>query len=293
MAAFVKHVYLSHSKKSTMQVCGRMFKEKYILRREARAKSANLGFGSAIHSGCAAVLTGQILGVDVDPVPVFEQEWSEFTSKNAVAYSSLWSEEKLMATGRVLLQKFVEDWKTRGWTPAVDPDGNPLVELELKVKLPGNITFTAIIDAIVIDEHGRYLVLDFKTPAQAALEGFATLSDQLLGYQVAVDAFKDELGIPGVGGLVFYEMIKRPLPKTARGEGPKIHVEEPALPRSNDEVAEWIWEAQCVADDIRKERFSKRPMDSYNTPCSLCDFQKSCMGLGDADLVSKPSRFAA
>jgi len=272
-----------------MQTCGRLYKLKYVDRLERKVKTANLGFGDAVHQAASALLTAQSFSLDLDPVPVFERAWTEFVSQ-PVEYSSIWSEEKFAESGRILIKKFVEDWRTRGWTPVVDRDGNPVIEREFKVRLPGEITYIAIIDAVVRTADGKVLVLDFKTPGNASMEGFASLADQLLGYQVVVDAHKDLLGVEGVDGLVFYELIKRPPPKTGRGEGPVIHVEEPVPARSELDITEWVMELQFVADDIRRRRFSKRPMAAWNSPCSLCDFQKKCLGKSTDDLQVRSDR---
>jgi hypothetical protein len=287
-------VYLSHSRKSVMQACGRKYYLQYVERLASKVQSSNLGFGSSVHSGIASYLTAKHFGVDTDPGSVFESEWSDYTSNNVIQYASTWTPEDLAATGRVMLQKFMEDWTKRGWTPVVDVDGNPIIERELRINLPGNIVFTVIIDAVVRTPDGKVYVLDFKTPAQPSMPGFAALSDQLIGYQEAVKAHAAQLGISTVDGLVFYELIKRKVPKSSRGEGPTIHVEEPALPRSQTDVADWILECQFVANDIRSRRFSKRPMDAYNTPCALCDYSKKCLGIPDDNLEVRPKRvFAA
>lgn len=285
-------ITLSHSKKSVMQTCGRLYKLKYVDRLERAVKTANLGFGDAIHQGASAVLTAQSFGLDADPIPVFDGAWGEFVAQ-PVEYSSIWSEEKFAQTGRILLAKFLEDWRARGWTPVVDPDGNPIIEREFKVLLPGNITYIAIIDAVVKTPDGKILILDFKTPGSAAMEGFASLADQLLGYQVVIEAHKQLLGIERVDGLLFYELVKRPPSKSGRGEGPTIHVEEPVPPRSAIDIAEWVQELQCVADDIRRKRFSKRPMDSWNTPCGLCDFSKLCISQSMEGLHVRKNRYSA
>jgi hypothetical protein len=267
-----------------------MYKLRYVDRLERKIKTANLGFGDAIHQGASAVLTAQSFGLEADALPVFDGAWKDFVAQ-PVEYSSIWSEEKFAQTGRALLEKFVEDWRTRGWTPVVDPDGNPIIEREFKVLLPGNITYIAIIDAVVRTADGKIIILDFKTPGSASMEGFASLSDQLLGYQVVINAHKATLGIERIDGLLFYELIKRPPSKSGRGEGPTLHVDEPVPPRSDTDVAEWIQELQFVADDIRRGRFSKRPMDAYNTPCELCDFKNRCLGVASDDLQPKKYRF--
>lgn len=268
-------ITMSHSRKQSMITCGQKYKLSYIDRLETDARSANLGFGGAIHSAIAAYLTAQAFGATIDPKEVFDREWGEFTSGN-VSYSSVWDEDKLTATGHRSLEVFMDDWATRGWTPVMDTNGLPVIERQLEVKLHNGVKYLVIIDAVVRDQQGKVIVLDFKTPAAASPLGFSGLSDQLMGAQVATEAHKDVLGIDKVDGLVFYEILKKAMPKTSRGEGPKVHVETPSLPRSQDDINDWINELGFIVSDIQQKRFAKRPMDSFCTPCTLCDYQLYC-----------------
>lgn len=282
-------ITMSHSRKQCMTTCGQKYKLAYIDRLETDARSANLGFGGAIHTAIAAYLTAQAFGAIIDPKEVFDREWGEFTTGD-VSYSSVWDEEKLTATGHRSLEVFLEDWALRGWTPVMDINGLPVIERQLEVRLHNGVKYLVIIDAIVRDQQGKVIVLDFKTPAAASPVGFSGLSDQLMGAQVAAEAHKDVLGIEQVDGLVFYELLKKSIPKTARGEGPKAHVETPTLPRSQDDINDWISELGFLVSDIQQKRFAKRPMDSFNTPCQLCDFLKKCTFGSDPALRKKPDR---
>lgn len=278
---------MSHSRKQTMLTCGKKYQYNYIDRLEPVARSSNLGYGSAIHTAISAYLTAQAFGATIDPIEIFNREWAEFCQGD-VSYSSVWDEQKLIETGKRSLEVFLEDWAQRGWTPIMDVNGLPVIERQLEVLLPNGVRYLVILDTAVRDQNDKVIILDFKTPAAASIPGFASLSDQLIGYQVAVEAHKDELGIQQVDGLAFYELLKRAIPKTSRGDGPKIHVEEPSLPRNQQDIDEWVSEVGYVARDIMDKRFYKRPMDSFNSPCQLCDFQKKCMGLPDVGLRKKP-----
>lgn len=274
-----------------MQTCGRKYRYIYIDKLEKTVKSSNLGFGTSIHSGASAVLTAQAFGLECDPLPVFDLDWQAFTAK-PVEYSSIWSEEKMRETGRRLLKLFQDDWKERGWRPVMDRNGLPVVERELKIMLPGNIRYTAIIDAVVRTRENKIIVLDFKTPSTATMEEFQGLSDQLLGNQVVVDAHRAELDIEQVDGLLFYELIKRPIPVKKLDGGPLIHVPDITPRRSDEDIADWMQELQFVADDIRRKRFFRRPMDAFSTPCDLCDFRSKCLGKATSDIVVRPPREA-
>ena len=269
-------IRLSHSRKQTMLTCGRKYRYVYVDRLESDATSYSLPFGGAAHTALAQYVTAQAFGAYVDPVENFVRAWTEET-KRPISYSSIWSEEGCRKTGVKLMEQFRDKWTELGWKAVLDKDGIPIVERELHVLLPGGVVYIAIIDAIVETPDGRILVMDFKTPGDASMPTFAAICDQLLGYQVAVNANREALGLSrDVDGLVFFELVKRPIPKTKTGTGPHIVVSEPAPPRSRQDIDEWIRECQFVARDIRDQRFARRPMDSYNTPCDLCDFQVLC-----------------
>lgn len=288
-------VELSHSRKVLMQKCGRAYRYKYVDRLGTKLQKATLGYGGSIHKGAASTLTAQSLGgLITDPTPVFESAWTEFVSKNAVEYSKDWDDEQMRKTGRLILERFTEDWKQRGWEVVCDVEGIPVVERELRIRLPGNIIYIAILDALVRTPEGRILVLDFKTPAQVSKPEFYELSDQLLGYQVVCDAHAETLGITQVDGAVFYELTKVKVPKDSRrGEGPKIHVTEIIERRSQDDIDDWIQENQFVANDIRNKRYTRRPLDAYCTPCALCDWSMVCRSLPDPNVYKrKPRRFS-
>lgn len=284
-------IKLSHSRKQCMLTCGKKYQYQYIQRLESETKSANLGYGSAIHTAISAYLTAKAFGADIDPVPIFEREWGEF-AQGDVSYSSIWDEQKLLETGRKSLQVFMEDWATRGWTVVLDPNGLPVLERTLEAVLPNGITYTVVLDAMVRDSNDKVIIVDFKTPAQQSMDAFAGLSDQLIGYQVTVEANKAELGIKQVDGLAFYELLKRAVPKTTRGEGPKIHVNEPRMSRTQEDVDDFIRELGFVMQDIQNKRFAKRPMDGFNTPCSMCDFVKLCLRENDPTIRVKENPFS-
>lgn len=284
-------VFLSHSRKTTMQRCGRLYRYTYVDRLASSLGSATLGYGKAVHSAASAALTSQsLIGVVGDPIAIFDLEWQRFVRENAVKYSAHFDEDSMAATGRLVLERFKDDWEQRGWEPVVDTEGMPVIERELKVRLPGNIVFTIIVDALVRTREGQVLVLDFKTPAKVSNVEFTDLSDQLLGYQVVCDAHKALLGINQVDGGVFYEMTKVTIPKTSRGAGPRIHISDIVPRRSQEDINDWIRETQFVAQDIRQQRFTRRTLDAWNTSCALCDFNKICRGLPDPDVYVRKNR---
>jgi len=289
-------IELSHSRKTSMQRCGRAYRYKYEDRLGTKLQKATLGYGGSVHKGTSATLTAQALsGTILDPVPVFEAAWTKYVTQNAVEYSRNWDADEMQKTGRKVLELFMLDWKDRGWEVVCDVDGNPVIERELRIRLPGNVIYIAILDALVRTPDGRVIVLDFKTPLQVSKPEFYELSDQLLGYQVVCDAHKAALGIQQIDGAVFYELTKVPMPKKkSRGEGPKIHVTEIIERRDDESIEDWIREVQFVANDIRNKRFTRRSMDGFDSSCPLCEFSKICRGLPDTNVFKRrPRRYVA
>jgi len=292
MTMSMQTIQLSHSKRSLMQRCGRAYYYHYNQRLQPIVQNATLGYGKTVHSALAAALTAAALfGTKISPVPIFASQWEDFTASNSIRYSSSWTADEMGKTAESVLRKFEVDWESRGWQVVCDKEGLPIIEREFRILLPGNIVYVAIIDALIRLPDGRIIVLDFKTPLTASTEDFAALSDQLLSYQIIVDAHAETLGINRVDGMMFYELTKVMVPKSkSRGEGPKIHASQ-IVPRRDDEaVQDWIRETQFVAQDIRSQRFTRRTRDSYDTGCNLCDFSKVCQGMSDPELRVRPSR---
>jgi len=280
-----RRIYLSHSARELFTTCGRKYRFSHVDRLETIHRSSNLGFGGAVHRGCEVFLIAQATGEVVeDPIEAFDRSWNDFCESHVVDYSSKWDREGLTAVGHRLIQKFMEDWIARGLYVVLDSMGVPVIERKLKIELPDEVIYTAIIDVLAMTPDGQILVIDLKTPAQVAFEGFTEQSEQLLGYQVVVDAHAEALGISQVDGRAFYELIKRPIPKTSRGEGPVIAPFHPVGRADDESIRDWIYETLAIANDIRAGRFPKRPGDAYNSPCSMCDMANFCLSSG-ADMT--------
>lgn len=289
-------VYLSHSRYETYSTCGYRYYLQHEENWESKEEACALGFGNAVHAGCTTWLISTIKGFPCRPTEVFMKAWNDFCRTKAVDYGKVWTKEKLDETGIALVEAFVAWWPTSGLKLLIDAKGEPVVERKFKVKLPGNIIYTAIVDLMAVDANGRVLVLDIKTPAQLSMEGFALLNDQLLGYQIVADAFKHELGIDQVDGMGFIELhkvtVKDP-PKKATSK-PKIQPSvaplEVAPRRSQARVKEWLQERKLVAADIRKRRFPRRPGDSFSSPCKLCGLYLLCAKSSRIGLVKREKR---
>lgn len=273
-----KRIYLSHSSREKFSTCGRAYRYSHVDRLDTEMCSANLGFGKAVHRAVEVYLISSSLGQNgLDPVSEFNRVWDDFCLKHTVEYTSRWDQEKFRETGHILISKFIEDWTEKGFIVVLDVNGEPVIERKLRVELPGNVVFTAILDILAMDPStGRIYVIDVKTPGQKGFEGFTEMSEQLLGQQVVVDAHKDVLGVDQVDGRLFYDLYKVPPPKTNRGEGPHVLPLQIAGRADDAAISDWINETVAIAEDIRNQRFPRRPGDSYNSPCKLCDFFSYC-----------------
>jgi hypothetical protein len=283
--------YLSHSAAGVYQTCPRKYQHRYKDRLTTVETSVNLVFGSAIDEATSAYIVGHALGQAIDPEPVFVQAFTRIAESSVIAYSTKFnSQEECITAGRLLLQRFVAKWLELGYIALLDPDGKPLVQVELRVSLPTNIVFTAIMDVIVMTPAGKVLIVDIKTPSQPCDEAFAELSDQLTGYQLAVETHRAVLGIDHVDGVAFFELVKRPIPKSGRGTGPEALTPIVCEPRSKERLEEFVQSRVWIAEDIRRGRFPIRAMDAYSTPCDMCDYQKVCRSNSREGLVVRPPR---
>lgn len=266
-----RRIYLSHSAREMYTTCGRKYKFAHVDRLESDTSDANLGFGGAVHRGCEVFLIHQSTGEFIaDPIEEFHRRWNEFNDTHVVTFSSRWDRERMTEAGVVLIQKFMDDWIRNGLMVVLDVHGKPVLERRLRVELPDDVIYTAVLDVLAMTPDGRVIVIDIKTPGVKGFEGFTALSEQLLGQQVVVDAHAEELGVDRVDGRLFYNLYKVPVSKTGRGEGPHVLPLHIVGRASDEDIADWISETIAIADDIRNGRFPKRPGDSFNTPCSMC-----------------------
>lgn len=266
-----RRIYLSHSAREMYTTCGRKYKFAHVDRLESDTSDANLGFGGAVHRSCEVFLIHQSTGEFIaDPIEEFHRRWNEFNDTHVVTFSSRWDRERMTEAGVVLIQKFMDDWIRNGLMVVLDVHGKPVLERRLRVELPDDVIYTAVLDVLALTPDGRVIVIDIKTPGVKGFEGFTALSEQLLGQQVVVDAHAEELGVDRVDGRLFYNLYKVPVSKTGRGEGPHVLPLQIVGRASDEDIADWISETIAIADDIRNGRFPKRPGDSFNTPCSMC-----------------------
>ncbi len=273
-------VYLSHSASTRYEVCPEQYRLMYQERWTAEATSLNFGYGGAADEAMSAFIVAHALGHgdEVDMPAIFEAYFRQFDEEHAVAYNSRFPDmDAVLASGKLLVARYKEDYLKRGYVAALDPEGKPIVQRKLRVKLPGNVYYTAILDTILITPQFEVVIVDNKTASNEAPEDFHETAGQLTGQQLVVEAHKEELGIDHIDGLMFYQAIKKAVPKSSRGTGPVMAEPHQVRPRTKEELDAYVESRLWIAEDIRRGRFPKRPLDAYNSPCAMCDFASLCI----------------
>ena len=250
--------------------CPRAYYHQYVERLRPQVQSSNLHFGQAIHSAIHAWLTG----VSDDPADYFARCWQETTEAVSLDYNSQWTPESLLETGKALAGQFPVVWQEAGIFPILDEEGQPVLERRFEVRLTPEFVLSGQPDLIGMTLEGEVVVLDFKTASNPAPEGFARMSDQLLAYQVIVEAHAVPLGISRVDRLGFLELIKRKVPNGKKnGKGPEVL---PPVLAPRQDAREFVRKALWVAANIEAGNFFPNPRMAWNSPCGLCDFKRLC-----------------
>lgn len=267
---------LSPSAAGCYMDCGRKYHFQYVERLEANWTDANLVFGNAVDTTVEAIIRAQLEGKTFDAGAMFDATWDHEVSSRVIRYSAKWDADTLKATGRSLCEQFRKAWLQAGLMPALDAKGEPIIQREFRLDLGDGVTYVLKPDVVALTRNMLIRVVDFKTAAQPAFEGFAELAPQLLDYQIAIDSHPD-LGLEAVDELQFFELVKRPIPKSNRGEGPAIHFGEVVARRDDQRVADRLNELRGIAMNIRRGFFPRNPRWAFNSPCSLCVYQKRCL----------------
>jgi len=268
-------VWLSPSGIATYENCPRAYFFDRILKIKLEQRSCALGFGGALSKAMEAFALGTVAGSFVDPVPIFQDEWKSFTRSTSVKYGKYDSEEGILATGTKLMEEFPKAWETEGLTVALDGQGTPMVERKLVVDLGQETRLVTKLDVLAFDRDFKLLLIDQKSTKSVTDIRFALMGEQLTAYQLAVTAHADRLALPPIGGLAYWELIKRNIPKKT-GKGPTIEPISSVEPRSDQDVATFVAKTQGIARRIRNRDFPKTPRMSWNTPCLNCDFLDMC-----------------
>ena len=265
-------INLSPSKIQTYETCPRMYYFKYIAKVPVEVTSANLPFGTAIHTGIEQYLLN-----GADPVDVFEATWKKANEEEAIQYSSQWTQSEMNETGVHLMKLFPTHWDQWGYQIAYEDDNKPLIERMFTITLKHGdieVKFRGKIDIAVFLPSGHLGILDWKSPAQESTIIFAERADQHTAYQMLVESEKDlDMYVDKVG---YSDLVKAKIPKR-KGRGPHIPDIHWVDRRSDQVVLEYKMKILKTAQDIQRNYFPRQPGMAYNTPCNMCDYPDTCI----------------
>lgn len=281
----MRKIYISPSGLASYENCQRAYWYDRVAKVKTAQADCNLGFGGSAASAMEAFMRGRVQGVATDPVADFEAHWEAFTTTNNVRYKKGRDRQVMSTIGKKLMEQFPAAFDQSGYTIAIDAFGRPMIERKLMVDVGHGVILVCKIDVAVFDSDGRFLIVDQKTPASETSVEFTLMGDQLTAYQLAVTAHGLSLGLPKVDGVGYWELIKRDMPKTGRGEGPVIRPPKIVEPRTQEEIYGFIAKLHDTADRIRAGQFHRMPRMAFNTPCSGCDFAAHCIRSETTGLV--------
>lgn len=266
---------LSPSKILDYEDCPRRYYYRYVEKWEPLTRAAALGFGTAMHAAFEASLRGQHNVSEVNPKAVFLEAWEAENTAYKLKPPETWTLTEFETTGADIADKFQPFWKKLGWMPFEDQKGELLIEKPLSAELAPGVKVNTRIDAVALDTNAKIVLLDFKTPGQKSLDGFARVSPQLAIEQWVIQQNTELLGFEKVDTLTFVEAIKRKV-ATKNGKGPEIIVHDPVPAHSGDEIADrkeyWV----DVSTRIQHGKFPRTPRMAHNTSCDFCDFKDLC-----------------
>lgn len=275
-------LWLSPSAVAKYEECGYQYFLAYIERLQARAKSANLIFGDAIDQAVSGYVIAQLNDQVFDAEEAFKKAWKKESTGVEVQYNSRTDEAALIRIGSGLMRKFPEVWGGLGYTPILLPDGKPFLQYDLRTIIAPGVGLRGKVDIGGLTADGDLHLLDWKTTASASPEIISKLSEQLTSYQFLAKENEQTLGFGEFNGMGFMELLKKSNPDVC-----KPYIVEPRPQKVVDEYRQkLLW----IAEDIRRNRFPKRPRMAYNSPCEMCDFQKACTTGDRTGLIKKPER---
>ncbi len=233
--------YLSYSRIHRYLHCPEQYRLYYIENLRPKHPPANLVFGQIVHQALAGLFQRK-----EDPIKTFLSLWEQ-VKDDGLGYGQKESWEKLQASGKALLEKFLgEELQRIGNVRAAEH------RFELRITSL-DLPFVGVID-LVADLDGKRTVVDFKTAASGYQEHEVILSDHLTAYQLAE---------PQAEQAALCVLVKTKEPK----------IEWHVAARSGDDLAEFLAKADIVAHDIAGGRFYKRP----GKWCAWCDFLPVCL----------------
>lgn len=229
--------------------------------------SSALVFGSCVHKGCLGALVARAEGVAFDPVQTFVDEWERYLASTNIRFNSTHNEKSLRDIGTKLCATFLAFWDTLGLVP-VFSDRGVLVEHRLRIRLGPDVGLSGEPDIVAMDCEGAIWIIDLKTPATAAFEDFAMISEQLTAYQLLYDAHAPSMGLPPTSNVMFLEGLKKKSPEWVVQSAPR---------HSESLIQGYMEKALKTAELMREGYYPKRSAAAFNSPCQLCDLSAKCI----------------
>jgi len=243
--------------------CPRQFK--FSRDYKPNATPGNLALGTAVHAAIEVFLKEE-----KNPLEGFRNAWDKQLASGPIDFCS--KEESCFRTfGENLANGFSEFWKESGFSPARDAGGNVLMEVRLEAEIAPGVVLSGQPDLVAWNSEARLIVLDFKTACSRANPLFVNISEQLTAYQILLNAHAERLGLPEIDGLAFLEGLKRKTMTNVWG----IHA---SPPRDKEEVKDYLCKVKRVAKAMQQSEFPRMPRMAWNSPCTLCEFAKGCIG---------------
>ncbi|MPZ60007.1 MAG: AAA family ATPase [Propionibacteriales bacterium] len=243
---------------------------RWFLAREAGGETVSStaqGFGKVIHVLADQVTTGRV-EADADALSEHLQAvWDQ------LQFSAPWVAERERETAKEALRRLVAWHNARPErTPRAAEHG---FAVEIPVVRADGSTDTARVrgsmDRVETDEHGRLVVVDFKT-GSTKVTGEALAEHPQLGvYQLSVQhGAVDELvdGDPVAGGA---ELVQLRQPAGTGSAMPKVQRQPPPEPDEHEETVAGR-QLRTALETVRSETFTAR----INPYCRFCDFQRVC-----------------
>lgn len=259
---------LSPSRVQKGQTCMKQVWYHYKLGIRPKVTSANLAFGKAVDDTVMDYLKAATLGNRISSIEdVFLRHWKK-QSSISLEYSSTQSEQKLKDMGAAMAGKFPAAWEESELMVFIMPDGQPALQVDLAVQLAPKVKLRGYLDLIAMDQLGRVIIIDIKTTGVAYDDLYVRQSDQLTAYQLLVDSHAQTLGIEQTDQVGFMCLHKK--------KDPIIHSPQIVDRRSSDRVSEYIQTCQWFVNDYNNGRFNRSPLGAFNSPCSMCDFNRLC-----------------
>lgn len=253
--------------------CRRQHAYRYIDGVKTATTPANLVFGSAIDAAMRSFLNALATGVAPEPPEKeFMELWDKARETEQIQFPATKTPQSFRDMGVAMMTALPEGWANTGWTVATDADGAPLTDKYLKAHLGLRngvaVEYVGKIDVAVYTANAEFGVVDIKTAAQAHTALYTERSDQLTGYQLLVDRNAEDLGVPEVEKLGFFDLVKRKVPKLEA-----VTVDR----RSDEDEEEFVEKLFWLGEDIKRKRFPRVSRHAFNSPCSMCDFARLCV----------------